>query len=242
VIGSSAHRERRLEFTFPCCYLLGGRVAFASLAFIASSILTTPLLKLTRPHERVLLMLVASWFVGQVAVWPFLAPAFNRSQLAALQTTLDKDGVCRQSTDYTCGPAAAVTLLRRLGLPAEEGELSVLARTTRVLGTPPSTLQRTLADRYRADGLRCDYRPFDSIEALRCAGPTLAVIKFGLLTDHYVAVLDVTERTVVVGDPLEGKQTLAFSEFESKWRRVGIVLARPDRQVSSIPRDGRIEQ
>jgi hypothetical protein len=56
-----------------------------------------------------------------VAIVPFLAPAFNRGYLAGLKTRIDADGVCRQSSEYTCGPAAAVTALRKLGLPAEEG-------------------------------------------------------------------------------------------------------------------------
>ena len=45
-----------------------------------------------------------------------------------------------QSNGYNCGPAAAVTALRRLGLPAEEGELAILAHTSSAAGTSCDTL------------------------------------------------------------------------------------------------------
>ena len=227
VVGYSAHQQRRLEFVFPFSWLMGGRVVFAALAFIATMILTTPLLKLPRPRERVLLALLLAWFVGQISIWPFLSPVFDRPRLAALPTVIDGDGVCRQGTSYTCGPAAAVTLLRRAGLSANESELAILARTTKALGTPPTILCRVLQNRYRADGLVCRYRPFESIDDLSRAGPTLAVMKFGFLADHYVAVLEVSDDNVMVGDPLHGRTTLPRRQFAERWRHVGIVLERP---------------
>jgi predicted double-glycine peptidase len=50
---------------------------------------------------------------------PFLVPALIKERLSNLTTRLDSNGICYQSTDYTCGPAAAVTALRRLGLQAD---------------------------------------------------------------------------------------------------------------------------
>lgn len=55
------------------------------------------------------------------------AAALVQAQLRSLPTRVDPDGVCLQNTPYTCGPAAAVTALRRLRLPAEESELAKLA-------------------------------------------------------------------------------------------------------------------
>jgi hypothetical protein len=226
VVGYSAHHHRRLEFVFPFSWLMGGRVVFAALAFIATMILTTALLKLPRPRERLLLALLLAWFVWQISIWPFLGPVFDRPRLASMPTVIDGDGVCRQGTAYTCGPAAAVTLLRRAGLSANESELAILARTTQALGTPPTILCRVLQNRYAADGLACRYRAFESVEELRRAGPTLAVMKFGFLADHYVAVLEVTDESVIVGDPLQGRTTISHPQFTERWRHVGIVLER----------------
>jgi hypothetical protein len=52
----------------------------------------------------------------------------------------------------------------------------------------------------------------------------IAVVKYGFMVDHYVAVLAVTERMVEVGDPMEGRQLLSHKEFMDKWRRTGIVV------------------
>lgn len=51
-------------------------------------------------------------------------------------------------------------------------------------------------------------------------------MKFAFLVDHYVAVLEVDDHTVTVGDPLNGKQVLSHAEFVGKWRFVGVTLKR----------------
>ena len=50
--------------------------------------------------------------------------------------------------------------------------------------------------------------------------------EFAFLLDHYVTVLNVDDRYVTVGDPLNGRQTLTHAEFARKWRFVGVVLNR----------------
>ena len=61
---------------------------------------------------------------------------------------------------------------------------------------------------------------------LRGLGPTLVIVKFGLLLDHWLCVLEVTDTEVVVGDPLSGLTRLTHAEFAERWRRIGIVLRR----------------
>ncbi len=95
-----------------------------------------------------------------MAVFPFLAPAFNRNQLATLQTRINGEGICLQNTDYTCGPAAAVTALRKLGLPAEEGRIAIASCTSSETGTPADILAETLQAEYGKDGLTAQYRTF----------------------------------------------------------------------------------
>src|SRR5215471_20022654 len=99
-----------------------------------------------------------------MAITPFLAPAFNRGYLSRLETRVDANGVCRQSNDYTCAPAAAVTALRKLGLPAEEGELAILAHTSSLTGTEPDVLASELQKRYGAQNLLAQYRAFHDLE------------------------------------------------------------------------------
>ena len=66
---------------------------------------------------------------------PAALPLVVRPVLAVTKTHLDRQGVCRQSHAYTCGPAAAVTCLARLGVTAEEGQLAIDARTGPAVGT-----------------------------------------------------------------------------------------------------------
>jgi hypothetical protein len=221
-----AYRIRTLEFVPPFSWLMAGRNEFALTALIGTMVLTTPLSRLPRRRDRIAIGLLMVGIVFQVSAWPFLAPAFNRRQLAALKTQMDSENVCRQSTDYTCGPAAAVTALRRLGIPAEESEIALLCRTSTAMGTPPDVLCRSLQKRYGREGLVCEYRPFESVSGLKQPGCTLALMKFAFLVDHYVAVLEVDDHTVTVGDPLNGRQTLSHAEFAQKWRFVGVVLKR----------------
>lgn len=136
------------------------------------------------------------------------------------------DGVCLQQTAYTCGPAAAVTGLRLLGIQASESELSVLAGTSPQGGTSELALSIALSRRFAADGLKTEYREFKDLEALRVAGTVLVDVKFGFLVDHWICVREVSGTHVVAGDPLVGWQTLTHDEFLAKWRHTGLVLRR----------------
>lgn len=224
--GATIHFPSLLNSASAFAWLLLGQKKFLILGFVAAMVLSTPLSRLSNKRDRqvVTLLVVAVVFSG--SVWPFLAPMFNRSQLAQIQTHMDTDGVCLQSTDYTCGPASAVTALRKLGLPAEEGELAVLSGTSAATGTPPDLLAEVLRQKYGKDGLTVNYRFFKSVDELRQAGLTLAVVRFSFLVDHYVTVLNVNNLAVKIGDPLNGIQTLSREDFQKEWRFCGIVLNR----------------
>lgn len=203
-----------------------GRWKYFVLGTVVAMVFATLIPKLPVRRDRWALGVLITMVVGYVGVWPCLAVTVSRSRLAALRTTLPPDGVCRQSTDYTCGPAAAVTALRRLGLPAEEGELALLARTSVATGTPPDVLARVLNERYGHEGLRAEFRRFHSVEELRGSDPVLVIVKFSLLLDHWLTITEVTDREVIAGDPLSGPVTLTHEEFARRWRRIGVVLRR----------------
>ena len=221
-----AMRKPAFGFVPPISWMMMGRNKFAVIGFITVMVLTTPLSRLPQRRSRIFVVSLMALIVWQMSVWPFLAPAFNRTYLTHLHTHFDADGICRQSNDYTCGPAAAVTALRKLGLPAEEGQIAILAHTSPATGTPPDILARELQRYYGKDGLVAKYRLFNSISELKEVGPVLAVVKFSFMLDHYVAVLELTDKEVVLGDPLFGKTTLSYDKFKSKWRYVGVALQR----------------
>jgi hypothetical protein len=221
-----AFRFPTLMFTPPFSWIMIGIKKFAAFGFIATLVLTTPLSRVPQKRNRVMIATLMAFVVFFMAIWPFLAPMVDRGQLSRLQTKMDQDGICLQSTDYTCGPAAAVTALRKLGLAADEGQIAILSCTSFQEGTPLDMLADGLQNEYGKDGLSVKCRVFKNILELKQAGLTLAVIKYGFMVDHWVTVLEVTDSEVVVGDPLGGLERLSYDEFSKKWRLIGIVLQR----------------
>lgn len=207
-------------------WIAGGRAKFVILCLAATVGLVSPLSRLPRRGEKVVVCILMTLVVVWFSVLPFLVPALIKDDLSNLKTTVNSSGICYQSTDYTCGPAAAVTALRSLGLNADEGELAVLSYSSPIAGTLPTCLSSALQKRYGTDGLKSQYRYFDSITELRNAGITLAVIKDGLLNSHCVTVLGVTDHIITIADPVVGRILLSPSEFEKVWRFSGIVLKR----------------
>jgi hypothetical protein len=218
--------DNELYFVPPFSWITFGRVRFVVLSLAVSMGLTVPLSRLPYKFEKLIVCLLMAGFVTWFSVLPFLVPALIKGRLSSIQTRFDKNGVCRQTTDYTCGPAAAVTALEKLGIKADEGELAVLSYSSPVIGTLPTCLTSALQNRYAADGLSCRYRHFDSIDQLRKAGVTLTVVREAFLLDHCIAVLGVSDNAVTVADPVTGARLMPFKQFEKIWRFCGIVLQR----------------
>ncbi len=218
--------DNGLYFVKPFVWVAGGRVRFITLSLAVSMGLTVPLSRLPRRWEKLVVCSLMAGFVAWFSVLPFLVPALIRERLSNLKTRFDSNGICRQTTDFTCGPAAAVTALGRLGLSGDEGEIAVLSYSSPVVGTLPACLTSALQKRYGAEGLKCSYRRFDSIEQLKNAGITLVVVRDAFLLDHCIAVLDVSDDAVTVADPVTGARLVSHRQFEKMWRFAGIVLER----------------
>ncbi|MBN2180452.1 MAG: hypothetical protein JW715_00960 [Sedimentisphaerales bacterium] len=217
-------------FIRPFSWITAGRFRYVILSMAVSMGLSVLVPRLPRRWEKVVVCILLLVFVTWSSIVPFLAPALIKGRLANLTTRFDENGICRQTTDYTCGPAAAVTALGKLGLSADEGEIAVLSHTSPIAGTLPALLCAALEDRYSADGLKCKYRRFDSIEQLRKAGVTLAVVKDAFLVDHCLVVLEVLDNAVAVADPVTGVEIMPYEKFEKIWRFSGIVLERNSAQ------------
>lgn len=212
----------------PVSWISGGRAKFALVA-IVPILLLWPLFRMTgNPRIRFFGAAFLAIVVSIYAVWPFAASATNRSYLAGLPTRFDTNGICIQSTDYTCGPAAAVTALRRLGLNGHEGQIAIASHSSAAIGTPPDMLCRGLRSLYGARGVDCDLRYFAKLEELPTGQPVLAVIKYTLLEDHYVVILGITDEFVLAADPNRGRVAYTHKNFLERWRKLGIVLNRSE--------------
>jgi ABC-type bacteriocin/lantibiotic exporter with double-glycine peptidase domain len=159
-------------------------------------------------------------------VLPYLMPAFEYETYRKMKTVVDSSGVCMQSNGWDCGPAAAVTVLRKLGLPAEEGELAIASHTSALAGTHIESMRAAIEDCYKAQGVHCEYRSFESVAAMRGMEPLMATTKFAFMVDHFVAVLAVHENEIEIGDPLQGRVTMSISSFAKIWRKGALVVTR----------------
>lgn len=213
-------------FAPPLSWIAAGRARFVVYAFVATMGLTAPFSRLPYRFEKAVVATLMALIVTCFSIIPFVAPIFFRDTLAHLTTRLDPDGICLQSTHYTCGPAAAVTALGELGLQASEGELAVLSYSSPITGTLPTCLAAAIENRYAEQGLECRYRGFDSISELNSEGITLAVVRDAFLYDHCIAVLRVSPDSIIVADPALGKLAIPREQFRKIWRFAGIELKR----------------
>ena len=208
-------------------WFLMGRTKFAAVGFIAPLLLLPLLPRLKHRAERAVVVVFLVLVTSIHSVWPFVACDLNRATLAKLETRIDGEGVCLQNTEYTCGPASAVTVLRRLGIKgAEEGSIAIASHSSSVTGTPPDMLASALITLFGNQGVCCDYRGFADLAELKACGLTVAVMRFNFMVDHYVAVLKITDSEVVVGDPLNGIVKCSPLEFTKRWRMQGVVVSR----------------
>jgi predicted double-glycine peptidase len=205
-------------------WISSGRLRFVIIALSVTMGAMTLIGRLTNRIEKSVVFLIMVGVVGWGAVLPFALPLIVKNNLAKLPTITDADNICFQSTPYTCGPAAAVTALRQLGFQAHEGELAILSHTSPIIGTMPWDLYKAIEDRYAANGVDCRFRQFDSIKQMREADVTLAVVRDAFMLDHCVAILDITDKTLTIGDPILGKIQMSYKDFQSIWRFYGITL------------------
>ncbi|MBN1420572.1 MAG: hypothetical protein JXP34_17495 [Planctomycetes bacterium] len=223
-IGIARHVET-LCYVEPFSWIAMGRRPFLLIAFCCAVLFMTLSPRLNAERKRRAVAAFATLAVGYAGILPVLVPAITAPGFRRMETRIDPSGVCLQSRSYTCGPAAAVTALRAIGIAAEEGEMAIRARTSFIIGTPPNLLCAALDDRLAGKGLRAEFRVFEGIDRLRESLPAIAAVKHGFLVDHYVAVLDIGNEEVVVGDPLRGRVSLPREAFRALWRAAAIVFA-----------------
>ena len=215
-----------LNFIPPFSWLMAGRTEFLVLSASAMMLVMTLMPHLPRKREGTLMLLLFILFVAHYTVIPFLEPILVRQELEGLETKIDSNGICRQSTLYTCGPASAVTALHQLGIACEEGQIAILARTCPSAGTAADLLCDVLQKNYGGDSLDCRYQPFRSVDELESVCPVIVQIHYSLMIDHFVTVLKVDGDELVIGDPICGQVRMNRSEFEQIWRYTGITLRR----------------
>ena len=94
----------------------------------------------------------------------------------------------------------------------------------RVRKSESDSLCVAIDELYGSQGVTTEFRYCATAEELQL--PAVAVLKWGTMTDHYVAVLSCSTEEVVVGDPLHGKVKMPRATFDKRWRHCAIFFKR----------------
>lgn len=193
------------------------------MAILVPLMFTTLLPRLPR-ERRTFIAIVTSLLTINYALLPAACPLFVQPTLAATRTKINAEGICLQTTSYTCGPSAAITCLRTLGIQADEGPLAIAARSGPMVGTDPRFLARTLNRRFGDQGVRARCEHLSTLAAFPT--PAIAAMNMPLIGGHFIAVLEVTPTHLVIGDPYSGRYHMKRDDFLRDWTGITIAVQR----------------
>ena len=130
------------------------------------------------------------------------------------------DGICRQSTPSTCGPASAVTLAHQAGVVLGEHDLARACYTS-AGGTENWYLVRAL----RARGLHPEFAQLpanpDQLHFPAIAGVRL---KYATGTGHFIPILGKSNGLYQIGDPMRGAETMTLAQLRERYHFTGFFL------------------
>jgi len=149
----------------------------------------------------------------------------------AMPGRLEGGAIYRQGTDYSCGPAAGLTLLRAAGVAASEGEVANLCLLRPGEGVSELELCRGLNMALRRRHRRATIRRAAPDELDGLPTPFLARTQRLGGAPHCVAVLAVRDDEVVVADPAQGRFVCARDDLLSEWTGLAITLEPAPPQV-----------
>ncbi len=150
---------------------------------------------------------------------PYLKQVFLRPDWTQFNDRWSEE-VCLQSSESSCGPASAATLLKLTGKLVTEKAIAQESFTSR-RGTENWHLIRTL----RRHGLAVDYLigppnqavlPFPAIVGVRLGGVSG--------TGHFIAILGRLGNRYVVGDPLNGREELNETQLRERYYFTGFSI------------------
>lgn len=215
----------RLAFVAPMSWAVDADVGPLVMTPVVAVLFTILIMRLPRRRPSVAIGAMMAFLLAYYGLLPALLPLIVRSSLTGRPTKFDDRQTCLQTHVYTCGPAAAVTCLKRLGVEAEEGTLAVESRCAPLLGTDGWLLAGAITRLYGpAGGVRCAYGYVGRVEDLTV--PAVVDMFMPKVGGHYVAVLAVKEGRVLVGDPLRGQVWMSREDFENQWRHGAVVFER----------------
>jgi hypothetical protein len=166
-------------------------------------------------------------FCGALTAFGFWqASALLADPAAQLSGGHWKGRCCIQSANWSCAPAASVSLLKTVGIEATEGEMARLMRSRTDYGTFILNIERGLERKLapsRKD-LHAELRRLDYEELLATHASGIANMRLELLMDHAVAFVACDAAGVTLLDPAAGERRLTRAEFQRQWRGYAVLV------------------
>ena len=134
------------------------------------------------------------------------------ARLPSLAGQIGQDGICRQTTGFSCAAAASAMYLDRLGVRATEAEMAE-ACATGWDGTTDAGIARGL--RRKLPGRRVDVSA-PAYEDLRA--PALVSILIQRDISHSVLLEEAGPEGVLLADPLGSRQRMSKAAFLARWQ------------------------
>ncbi|MBI4598896.1 hypothetical protein HY734_01720 [Candidatus Uhrbacteria bacterium] len=139
----------------------------------------------------------------------------NRTETEEEEVEIQKDfsHIIRQTTAYTCGPAALATLIGLLGSASTEMQIMELAGTSEEKGTSMLGLKRAAKE----VGFNAVAKNMSVERLSQLSEMSLAFMRGGEGVDHYVVIKRFEHDTFFVADPAEGNVHYAFEDFADSY-------------------------
>ena len=173
-------------------------------------------------NARILVGVCAATVFGVIAIRLFLTA---RVDPGSMYGVVRGDGVCQQTTPYTCGASAAATLLHHYGITSTEAEMAELCWTNSLSGTDEFCVARGLRLKLGDRALRPALHRATWDDVVAREAPAMITIKWGILVDHWVVLLEVQDDgAILVGDPLEGVRRYSKADFLATFQGTMVTL------------------
>lgn len=125
---------------------------------------------------------------------------------------IDAEGLCFQTNPVSCGAAAAVMYLDRLGVEATEAEMAALCFTRKV-GSTDAGIARGLRRKLPGRELAVSAPAYEDLRA-----PAVVSIRLPGRVGHAVLLERAGPEGVTLADPSLGRRTLPKAEFTAAWQ------------------------
>ncbi len=215
------HRDSRIEFNYFDNIIYGYLGSwwdfFALFYFGGLVVVRTKKLFLRKLFDLLLLCVIVQFFYSRYDIYALYFVCGNQP---------DSRGYCLQSTSFTCGPAAASTLLSQYQIPSTEKEMIRLCHTDFFTGTNSFLLKDCLNVKLKQISYpgKFELKSFSVEQIGDYPMPFIAAVKYNAFVDHLIVALGYDGQRIKVFDPLKGEISYDKETLKSIWLKNCLIL------------------